>query len=117
MNRGFYHAQLTRLLAHFPRQQVLVLQFEQCRDDLDTMLQRTFTFLGLSQATPPAARRRPANQSRAVRSGHRGRLQPVALPGVLLDEIRTAYRPDVDHLASAFPEIDLGLWENFADLL
>jgi hypothetical protein len=106
MSRGFYHAQLSRLLAHFPRQQLLVLQFEQCRDDLDTMLRRTFTFLGLPEALPPVARRRPANQSR----GH-----PLELPRVLLDEIRTAYRPDVDRLASAFPEIDLRLWERFSD--
>ena len=109
VSRGFYHAQLTRLLAHFPRQQLLVLQFEQCRDDVDAMLARTFTFLGLPEATPPVARRRPTNQSRPLPSG--------PLPRVLLDEIRTGYRDDVERLASAFPEIDLRLWKRFSELL
>jgi hypothetical protein len=108
VSRGFYHAQLSRLLVHFPRQQLLVLQFEQCRDDVDAMLRRTFAFLGLPEATPPPALRGPANQSRPRRAD---------LPGVLLDEIRTGYRADVDRLAGAFPEIDLGLWKSFSDLL
>lgn len=107
VSRGFYHAQLTRLLGHFPRQQVLVLQFERCRDDVDAMLRRTFSFLQLPDAGLPPGRRRPANQSR-----HR----PAELPRVLLDEVRTGYRTDVECLATTFPEIDLGLWENFSDL-
>ena len=117
VSRGLYHAQLTRLLAHFPRQQVLVLQFEQCRDDVDAMLRRTFAFLGLPETVPPPARRHPANQSRPLRSGHAGRHRPAELPRVLLDEIRTGYRADVDRLAGAFPDIDLDRWENFAHLL
>lgn len=108
VSRGFYHAQLARLLAHFPRQQLLVLQFERCRDDPDAMLRLTFAFLDLPDAPPPPARRRPTNQSRR---------HPVELPSALLDEIRTGYRPDVERLASAFPEIDLGLWPSFTELL
>ena len=108
VSRGFYHAQLARLLAHFPRQQLLVLQFERCRDDVDAMLARTYAFLGLPGASPPPARRRPANQTRRA---------TAQVPAAVLDEIRAGYRDDVERLARAYPEIDLGLWQNFSDLL
>ncbi len=107
VSRGFYHAQLTHLLDHFPRQQVLVLQFERCRADADAMLRRTFSFLELPEVALPPARLQPANQSGT---------RPPELSRVLLHEVRAGYRADVERLATTFPEIDLDLWENFSDL-
>lgn len=104
--RGFYHHQLTRLLGHFPREQLLVLQFERCRDDTDTMLRQTLEFVGLTPTGAPVADRAPANRS----------LKKVELPQRLLDEVREGYRDDVELLAGSFPEIDLRRWENFTDL-
>ena len=53
--RGFYGAQLSHLLEHFPREQVLVLQFERCRADPAAMLKLTFEFLGLDSARYPSS--------------------------------------------------------------
>lgn len=104
--RGFYHAQLTGLLAHFDRSQILVLQYERCAREPLAELRRTFEFLGLRdtefvgdvEAHPNHQPSKPIMDSdtRAV--------------------YMRAYREDVIALASAFPEIDLQLWPNFADL-
>jgi hypothetical protein len=107
VSRGFYHEQLSRLLRHFPRRQVLVLQFEKCRDHPAAMLGATLSFLGLAPVSPPSARLQAAKQGRSRRR--------VELPSVVLDEVRAGYRADVARLANAFPEIDLVLWEGFAD--
>ncbi len=45
--RGFYHAQLTHLLAHFDRARVLILQYERCVCEPLEQLRRTFAFLGV----------------------------------------------------------------------
>jgi hypothetical protein len=46
-SRGFYHAALRRLLAHFDRSQLLVLQYERCTIEPAAQLRRTYAFLGL----------------------------------------------------------------------
>ncbi len=46
-NRGLYADQLLRLWRVFPREQVLVLQYELCVADAPGQLARTFDFLGL----------------------------------------------------------------------
>ena len=48
--RGLYHAQLSHLLRHFERSQLLVLQYERCSADPASELRRTFEFLGLQDA-------------------------------------------------------------------
>ena len=47
MDRGRYAAQLAWWLRHFPREQVLLLQYERCVADTQGQLSRTFEFLGL----------------------------------------------------------------------
>jgi hypothetical protein len=106
VSRGFYHQQLTRLLGHFPREQLLVLQFERCRDDTDTMFGRTLEFLGLEPASAPGESR-PSNRTRSK----------VELPRRVQDDVRAAYRYDVEALAESFPDLDLRLWPNFSDLV
>ncbi len=46
-NRGLYADQLLRLWRSFPREQVLVLQYEQCVADPAAQLARTLEFIGL----------------------------------------------------------------------
>ena len=53
-NRGLYADQLLRLWRAFPREQVLVLQYERCVADARAQLARTFVFLGLEPDVPSA---------------------------------------------------------------
>jgi hypothetical protein len=105
--RGFYHAQIERLLQYFDRSQVLLLQYERCAEEPLGELRRTFEFLGLEDlefkpdvyARPNASRRdKPTFDADTHKS--------------YVD----AYSEDVVRLVSAFPEIDVSLWPNFAHL-
>ena len=107
--RGLYRLQLDRLLAHFPRNQILVLQHEACLDDPSCELRRTYRFLGLTpEGHRPAALRRRMNASdpRA-----KPRLDPEARA-----DLGAFLLADVLALAAAFPEIDLDRWPTFAAL-
>jgi hypothetical protein len=104
--RGFYHAQLTHLLAHFDRSQVLILQYERCVRDPLPELRRTFAFLGLRDtAFLPDLGAHPNHQP------EKPDLHPDARQA-----LTHAYAPDVARLQHDFPEIDVGLWPNFARL-
>jgi hypothetical protein len=46
LSRSLYGRQLARVLEHFGREQILVLQYERCADDPERELRRTFEFLG-----------------------------------------------------------------------
>jgi hypothetical protein len=103
--RGTYAAQLRRVLEHFPREQLLVLQFERCRDEPLPQLNRTFAYLGLEplDEVPPAM----------LKTG-KGRKKPP-LPERWRAELAARLRADVDDLASMFGEdIDLARWPNFS---
>jgi hypothetical protein len=105
VHRGLYAAQLRRLLEHFPRDQVLVLQFERCRDETLAELGRTFEFLGLEPL---------AEIPESMRKGGGPREKPE-LPERWRDELVARLADDVRDLAGLFPsEIDLGRWPNFA---
>jgi hypothetical protein len=102
---GRYAEQLARLVQHFPRAQVLVLQFERCVDDPEGELARTFEFIGVDPAFVPGDLRDPVNESQGP---------PVTVPSDLLDVARDLYQADVDRLRSDWPEIDLRLWPGLA---
>ncbi len=51
-NRGIYADQLLRLFAAFPREHVLVLQYERCVAEPRTQLERTYAFIGLEPEIP-----------------------------------------------------------------
>jgi hypothetical protein len=104
--RGFYHGQLTRLLHHFERSQLLVLQYERCAREPLPELRRTFEFLGLGDLEfDPDVEAHPRMQS------DKPELDPLARESHV-----QAYRDDVVELIDAFPEIDVRLWPNFAHL-
>jgi len=105
--RGLYHAEIEALLAYFDRSRLLVLQYERCvREPLEP-LRRTFEFIGLEDIgfSPPGLDSKPNSQSSKPK-----------LDRATRDSYIRAYRDDVEALARAFPEIDLALWPNFADI-
>lgn len=105
--RGFYHAQLVGLLAHFDRSQVLILQYERCVREPLPELRRTFEFLGLKdpEFVPDVDVHPNASRSK----------KPVIDPRILESYVQ-AYRGDVVNLIESFPEIDVSLWPHFAQL-
>jgi hypothetical protein len=104
--RGLYHEQLTRLLRHFERSQVLILQYERCTGAPLPELRRTFEFIGLSDLDfTPDITRHPERQ-----------LEKPSMSADARSAYAEAYTPDVLRLAADFPEIDLELWPNFSHL-
>lgn len=101
-NRGIYADQLLRVWSAFPRDQVLVLQYEQCAAEPRGQLERTFEFLGLA----------PELEAGVDVSG---RVNASRGPKVVLeprqeDELVRRYAPENERLASLLPELDLSLW-------
>lgn len=106
--RGLYHRQLLRVLDHFPREQVLVLQYEACLRDPWTELKRTFAFLGVDPEVEPP------EESTTRRVNHNP--PKGELPEHVRESLWEAYEGEVLRLARDFPEIDLELWPNFRHL-
>jgi sulfotransferase family protein len=104
--RGYYHAQLTALLRYFERSQVLVLQYERCTREPAPELARTLRFLGLSDIEFA-----PDLEEHPQRLAEKQPLDPDARAAYV-----GAYSDDVARLIEDFPEIDVGLWPNFAHL-
>lgn len=106
-SRGLYHDQLRHVLGHFPTTQVLLLQYERCREDPAGQLEQTHTFLGL-EAVRPHGLTDPVGRTPIDKP----RLDPQ-LHAALVE----FFLPDVKRLIAEFPEIDVGLWPNFSSLL
>jgi hypothetical protein len=86
VERGFYGAQVARLLSLFPAEQCLFLRSEDLRDDPHAALRRISTFL--DQSDPPAVEPRIVHPAR--RQNYPSQLQP--------DDIRLLaqlYAPDM----------------------
>jgi hypothetical protein len=100
--RGLYADQLLRLWRAFPREQVLVLQYERCSDDPAVELRRTFAFLGLDpDAAPTIDLGVRVNASQGPKS---------ALTPWQADVLARRYAPENERLASLVPDLDLALW-------
>jgi len=107
--RGLYGQQLQRVIDAFPREQILVQQYEACRTDAAGELARTFAFIGLPAAAIDAGHfSRPVNPTTARKVD----LTP-SLRGALLD----GYAPDLERLRSLAPELDLSLWPSAREVL
>lgn len=50
---GFYHAQVQRYLKTFGREQMLILLFEELREDAEAVVERAYAFLGVDPAFRP----------------------------------------------------------------
>jgi hypothetical protein len=102
-NRGLYADQLLRLWQAFPREQVLVLQYERCVADAHMQLARTFAFMGLEPDVPAGvdlAQR--VNESPGPK---------VELSRWQTDELMRRYAPENERLAALLPDLDLSLWQ------
>jgi len=106
MQRGFYAEQLERLFEHFPREQVLVLQYEKCAKAPLRFYHETLRFLGLMNSTfaPPSLRRKV----------HRTKVQKVELDQSERDALAGVYKEDAARVAALVPHVDLSLWKNLA---
>lgn len=97
--RSLYTGQLEAILRHFPRERLLVQQFERCMLEPEAELRRTYGFLGVDPDFVPA------DLSRRVNAGGTIDLEPE-----LLADVAAAVTPDAVELARRFSEIDLSLW-------
>ena len=105
--RGLYHLQLTGLLSHFDRSQILVLQYERCSEQPLAELRRTFEFIGVGDSAFVPANLDAAPQRQA---------EKPALDADARAAYVRAYSDDVRRLLDAWPEIDVRMWPNFAHL-
>ena len=102
-NRGIYADQLTRLYSAFPREQVLVLQYERCVVDPSAQLRRTYEFIGLDPAVPEGLDvSGRVNESRGAK---------VVLSEWQEDQLARHYAPQNERLAAMLPDLDLSLWK------
>jgi hypothetical protein len=108
VQRGLYHEQLVRLLDWYGESQVMVLQYERCRDDPLPEMRRTFSFLGLDDRVAAQGLEREFNITPDEE-------KPV-YPDDQLRLLTRSYLPDVQRLVKDFPQIDLSLWPNFSHL-
>lgn len=106
--RGRYATQLRRLLDVYPAEQVLVLQYERCRDDPFGQFARTLRFLGVDDGFAPEEPTRPRGRST---KSHKRELWPE-----LREALRVALEHEVRDLVPLVPDFDLALWPNFAHL-
>lgn len=104
--RGLYSEQLARLLGHFDKSQLLVLQFERCIKAPQEQLSRTFDFLGVDDHQIGSSTPRVNASYRSKPTLREADIQRLVL----------AYEDDVRALARDLPEIDLELWTHFSHL-
>jgi hypothetical protein len=100
--QGLYRIQLTRLLKHFERSQILILQYERCVLEPRAQLRRTYEFLGVRKGFLPDLDGHPNRQAAKPTFGDDARRALIE-----------AYADEVALLARDYPEIDVGLWSNF----
>lgn len=102
--RSAYADQLRRVFQFYPRDRVLVLQYERCTTDPVGEILRTWEFLELDPgSTPPT---RPPEDVRPPS-------QKPDLSPDLRSDLLGRLRHDVDEVAELCPEIDVSLWKNF----
>ena len=101
--RGFYFEQLRRLFDLFPRERVLVQQFERCRDEPLAEMTRTCEFLGIE----------PFAELPATMSRERDPKPKPPLSDAMREELVELLADDVARTAELCPDIDLSLWPNF----
>src|SRR5687768_6656425 len=96
VERGFYGEQAERLLALFPREQLLFLKSNDLRGDPGGALGRVRAFLGLRRAPTPTPREVHVGQVMAY---------PSELTAADVDHLRRVYAADAERLADL-----TGIW-------
>lgn len=108
IERSRYAWQVRNVLGLFEREQILILQYERCRQDAVEQYRRTLRFLGVDEDFLPEDVARPRGSTQA---SHKLELWPD-----MEAALKATFEPDVAELATLVPEIDLALWPNFAHL-
>jgi hypothetical protein len=104
IERGRYANQLAWYLVRYPRDQMLLLQYERCVAETQTQLDRTFEFLGL----PP----HQASERELVRTRKKSAERPP-VPPAMRSLLADFYAEDVARLGELMPDLDLSLWSGF----
>jgi len=105
IDRGRYATQLRGVKAHFPEDQVLVLQLERCSRSTEEEVARTYRFLDLDPSFRPDGLQRRLYEGQGPR---------VTLPQDLRAILEATYRAEAKVLVDEWPEIDLQLWPSVA---
>lgn len=96
-----YGSSARTLLRFFPREQVLILQYERCVANVEEAIARTYRFLGIDDSfSPPSSERRINASPRAIKDTND--MLNACLSSDLADEIAM--------LIDLLPDIDLDLW-------
>jgi hypothetical protein len=103
IQRGRYPEQLSSLEKAFPRNQILVLQYERCVQSPESELRRTYEFIGVDQSFVPSDLREPQKK---------GRGEVPQLPQDLARVARELYESDLPRLRADWPEVDVDLWSS-----
>ena len=122
--RGRYLSQLRNLYDFYPRDRVLVLQYERCVKDPAAEYARTLRFLGVDDDfRPDKFRASPLQLTRPMLGGARRRLKEKLLPKSppklwpdLEIPLLAELEPDVRDLSKLVPDLDLSLWPSFTHL-
>jgi hypothetical protein len=101
--RSLYGQQVRTVLAHFPVEQVLILQYERCVSEPTRLLRRTLEFIG---ADPQ--RWRPSRS--AAKRVNESRTAKPELTAATREALRVALRADLVSLFQAVPDLDADLW-------
>jgi hypothetical protein len=107
LSRSLYAQQLGRVLEHFDRDRVLVLQYERCAENPSRELRRTYEFIGAE----------PADHVPEFLTARVGRAHQQREPtGAVTEAARATILEDAAELGSLLPEIDLGAWPSCAEI-
>jgi sulfotransferase family protein len=126
VDRRSFGAQIARLQRFFDPERILVLQFERCMRDPRGQYRRTLEFLGVRDTAFVPRRLRAHAAGRVLgrvaprRFADRVTGHPVSerwmaqLWPDLEAALHDSFDPDVARLQRLVPDLDIGLWRNFA---
>ncbi|CAN5504495.1 hypothetical protein BH10ACT11_BH10ACT11_19240 [soil metagenome] len=103
--RGFYYEQLKHVYSLYPRDQVLVLQFEQAVADPVSHMERTCEFLGITPLPEPPRR---------LTTHKKPKHPKKEMPDWFRADLANRYREDNERLLELVPDFDLSLWKSYA---
>lgn len=103
--RGLYARQLERVFAFFPREHVLVLQYERCVLSPLEEYRRTLEFLGVRDVSfQPQSVGKRLNATRTR----------IELDRHTRQELDNGYREDAERLLELLPDLELALWPSIS---
>ncbi len=103
--RGFYYEQLKHVYELYPREQVLVLQFEQAVADPVSHMERTCEFLGIDPLP---------EQPKRLTTHKKPKHPKKEMPDWFRADLASRYREDSERLLELAPDFDLSLWKSYA---